>query len=395
MGLPLSYHWGNLLVRKTTTLLTIGVVAAVVGVFAWMTGFASSMNRSLSFASDTGKLIVMKSGATAESNSAIPIDEYNRLSQLDEVARDPKDQQRLASPEALTQVQLPRTADQGLTRANVAVRGVTEMAFRVHRNVRMVEGRMFATGEPEIVVGRKAADQFAGLRLGDNVELGYAGNRAYRVVGYFSADGGPMESELWGYLPSLLNSYQRTMYSSCALRLRDGVDPAAVIERIRGPAIQLTAQTERDYWLSQSTLIQIYLTIVSVLVGIMSLAAVFSIANTMFASVAGRSRELAMLRTIGFPRSQILRSVVWEAVLLSLLGGVLGCVGCMAWLRLAGDTKDMFGANTFTSMAFNIILTPWIVAGSLLLVVFVAVIGAMLPALRASRIDVVTALREA
>jgi putative ABC transport system permease protein len=394
IALPLTYHWRNLFVRKTTTVLTVLVVTAVVGVFAWMAGFAQALDRSLSFASDSGKLIVLKRGATAEGNSAIPIEEFNRLAQLDEVARDPAGGGPLQSPEMLVQVSLPRVRDGGATHANVAVRGVTEAALKVHRNVRPA-GPFLSTGGLDVVVGQKASEQFAGLRVGDVVKLGFGGQRVFRVVGCFSADGGPMESEIWAYLPALMNAYNRSMYSSVSLRLRDGVDPARVVEKIEGPAIQLAARTERDYWQEQSRFIRVYLMITRILVGIMSLAAVFSIANTMFSSVAGRTRELAMLRTIGFPRYEILLSVVIESLFLAVLGGLLGCAGCAAWLWLAGGAKDMFGASTFTVLAFDIRLTPWIVLYALALVGGVAVVGALTPALRASRLDVVTALREA
>ncbi|MEE8170070.1 MAG: FtsX-like permease family protein [Phycisphaerae bacterium] len=393
MALPLSYHWGNLTVRKTTTALTILVVAAVVGVFTWMSGFAGAMQRSLVFANDDAMLIVMKRGATSEGNSAIPIDEYNRLSLLTETARDPESGDPLRSPEMLSQVSLPRVGDPKRSQANVAVRGVTEIAFKVHASVR-VDGPIFSTAEPEVIVGRMAARQFEGLKIGETVSLGYAGDRPYRVVAHFSANDGPLESEIWAYLPSLMNSYQRDMYSSVSLRLADGVDPAAVIEKIEGPSIQLTAVTEKQYWDTQAGNIRLYLKIVSGLVAVMSLAAMFSIANTMFASVAGRVQEFAMLRTIGYSRGSILASVVLEAVILAVIGGLLGVMGCAAWLAAAGSGKDMFGANTFTTLAFDISITPWTVVWSVGLVTLVAVAGAAAPAFKASRLQVVQALRD-
>ncbi|MCH7632905.1 MAG: hypothetical protein IIB59_06795 [Planctomycetes bacterium] len=137
MGLPISYHWRNLLVRKTTTLLTLLVVAVVVGVFTWMMGFASSLTRSLAVASDETKLLILKRGATAESNSAIPIEDFNRLNQLSAIVRD-EDNNPLLSPEMMAQVSLPRERDGGATFANVAVRGVTAAAFKVHRNVKLL-----------------------------------------------------------------------------------------------------------------------------------------------------------------------------------------------------------------------------------------------------------------
>ena len=393
MALPLSYHWRNLLVRRTTTLLTVLVIATVVGVFTWMAGFAAALNRSLSVAAERHKLVVLKRGATSESNSAIPIEDFARLNQLAQVVRDPRTNEPLISPEMMVQVSLPRIRDGGRTFGNVAVRGVNKTAFTVHTNVAL-EGESFSEAEPQVIVGRAAAEQFAGLRIGDSVSLGFGNDRKFRVVGHFSADGGPVESEIWGYLPALMNAYNRSMYSSAWVRLAPGADPAEVIERIKGPAIQLEAATEADYWLAQSQAIRRYLFVAYVLVTVMALAAVFSIANTMFALVAGRTREVAMLRTIGYSGRQILYGFVVESVFLSLLGGVTGCLGCVAWLRLVGGTKDMFGATTFTTMAFKIDFTPGTALAALLLVTAVGMVGAVVPALRASRIAVVTALRE-
>jgi putative ABC transport system permease protein len=294
----------------------------------------------------------------------------------------------------MVQISRPRVRDGGKTWGNIALRGVTETAFKVHPKVRVTEGRVFATGVQEVIVGLSAAKQFAGLNIGDTVDLGYGGNRSYRVVGYFSADGGPAESEVWGYLPSLMNAYNRTMYSAASLRLKDGTNAQSVIRQIEGPAIQLTAQTEAQYWRSQSANINTYLFITKVLVVVMCLAAVFSIANTMFSMAAGRTQEIAMLRTIGFSRMQVLSGFVLESVCLSLLGGAVGCLACLGWLQLVGNTKDMFGATTFTTLAFEIRLTPMTVAWALATVVLVGVIGAWVPAMRAARVAVVAALRE-
>jgi len=394
MALPISYHWRSLFVRKTTTLMTVLVIASVVAVFAYMLGFAASLRASMAMASDEHKVIVIKRGATAESNSAIPTEEFVKLAQVNETAVDPSSKQPLQSPEMLVQVSLPRLRDGGKTFANVAVRGVTDKAFAVHRTIRIAEGRMFETGSREVIVGKSAADQFGGIGIGDTINLGYGGDRSYKVVGLFSAEGGPLESEIWGYLPSLTNAYNRTMYSSVNLRLKDDASAASVVAKIQGPAIQLQAQTEPDYWNEQSRLIRVYLGIAYILVSVMCVAAICSIANTMYAAVAGRTREIAMLRTIGFSERQILTGFILESVLLSLIGGVLGCAACQAWLSLVGSTKDMFGATTFTTLAFQIRLTPLAIAIALVSVAVVGVIGSLPPAVRASRVQVISALRE-
>jgi ABC-type lipoprotein release transport system permease subunit len=395
MALPLSYHWKNLLVRKTTTLLTVLVIAAVVGVFTWMMGFATALRGSLSQAQDDGKILVLRRGSTSESNSAIPVDDFNKLNQLAGVACESIEgrDEPLISPEMVVQISRPRLRDGGATWSNLALRGVTPTAFRVHTNVKPT-GRIFDLGAREVIVGQAAARQFSGLNLGDTLELGYGNDRGYRIVGFFTADGGPAESEVWGYLPSLMNAYNRSMYSSVALRLRDGAGAAAAIEQIEGPAIQLSAHTEGKYWSAQTQNMRVYLMIVRVLVIAMSLAAVFSIANTMFSLVAGRTREIAMLRTIGFAPKTVLWGFVIESVFLSVLGGVAGILGCAAWLRIAGNAKDMFGANTFTTLAFEIHVTAVNVVCALGTVVLIGVLGAWIPARRAARIAVISALRE-
>jgi putative ABC transport system permease protein len=184
------------------------------------------------------------------------------------------------------------------------------------------------------------------------------------------------------------------MYSSAYLRLAEGVGADAAIETIKGPAIQLEARTEGQYWEQQSSNIKTYLTITRMLVIVMSLAAVCSIANTMFAMVAGRGREIAMLRTIGYSGRQILTGFVLEAVLLTLMGGIVGCLGCVTWLWLMGNTKDMFGASTFTTLAFEIQLTPLTAFCALSSVTVVGVAGALIPAMRAANVEVISALRE-
>ena len=395
MALPLAYHWRNLFARRNTTLLTVLVIAAVVATLAWITGFGFALLRSLRVASDEHLLIVMRRGSTSESSSALPVAEYNKLMQVRGVAVDPATGEPLISPETLVQVSLPRLRDRGRTEANVAVRGVTPHAFQVHRNVKLVEGAMFSTGAQQVIVGRKAAQQFAGLKLGDTVNLGFGRDRGYHVVGYFTADGGPTESEIWGYLPSLLNAYNRTLYSSASVRLQPGAAVDEALAQIEGPGIEQTAKTEALYWREQTKLVRAYLFVVGSLVLIMAVAAVCSIANTMFSAVAGRSREIAMLRTIGFSRRQILAGFVFEAVLLGLLGGVVGCLACAGWLEVVGHTKDMYGSTSFTTMAFDIRLTPTIALAALFVVALVGAAGAFFPAWRASRVEMITALREA
>lgn len=394
MALPVIYNCRHLLAHKTTSTLTMLVIAAVVGLFCWLLSFSSALEASLVVAADETKIIVLKQGATSESNSSIPIEDFHKLDQLTGIERDKKTGQALISPEMMVQVYLPRLRDGGKTNCNVAVRGVTDVAFEIHTNVRIVAGRRFGTGTPEVIVGLQASKQFGGLAIGDAVSLGSGRDRAFTVVGHFSAGAGPMESEIWGYLPALMNAASREMYSSAFVRVKEGVRADEVIERITGPAIQMAAQTEASYWRLQSMGIRGYLMVASLLAAVMGLAAVLSIANTMYATVAGRTQEVAMLRTIGYRPRAIMASFLVESALLSLTGGIVGCLGCVLWLATVGNTKDMFGFSTFTTLAFEITLTPKAALTALVSVTLVGMFGSVLPAWRAARTPVVAALRE-
>lgn len=394
MTLPLGYHFRSLFARKATTILTLLVIAAVIAVLTWILGFSAAMGRSMSIASDDRKIIVIRRGSESETNSAILPDEMNRLTQITGVARDASGA-AVISPELMVQASLPRRRDGGRTRANIAVRGVTEMALLAHPIVRL-NGPMVSKSEPEVVVGQRAAEQFDGLAIGSTIKLGVGNNRDYRVVGTFTADGGPLESEIWGYLPSLQDAFRREgVYSSATLRLAPGTNAKDVADTIKGPSIGLSAEPEPQYWARQSKFFDAYKFTGIALVLIIAVAAAIAIANTMFAVVAGRSREIAMLRTIGFSKGSILLGFVIEAVMLSLLGGLLGVALCAGWLAIAGNKKDMFGATTFTTLAFDVQLTPVVVALSMVAVCIVGAAGALAPAIRASRLEPVTALREA
>jgi len=394
LALPISYNYRHLLAHKTTSGMTMLVVAAVVGLFTWLLCFSDALSGSLAVAADPNKIIVLKQGATSESNSALPIADFHLLDQLAGVARDPQTGEALISPEMMVQAYMPRLRDGGKTFGNVAVRGVSDIARAVHPNIKLVEGRWFKKGVPEVVVGMQASKQFGGLAIGDVIALGSSANRNYTVVGHFSADAGPMESEIWGYLPSLMDASNREMYSSAFLRIATGADPQKIIDVIKGPSIQLEAKTEKAYWQLQSIGIQGYLLVASILAAVMGMAAVLSIANTMYASVAGRTQEVAMLRTIGYSQFAILTSFLIEAALMSLAGGIVGCIGCMLWLTFMGNTKDMFGFFTFTTLAFEISLTPVAALTALVSVTVVGTCGALLPAWRAAETPVVEALRE-
>src|SRR5215470_13097830 len=314
MALPLYYNWRNLRVRKLSSALTLIVVAVLVLVLCVLLSFAAGIRASLAASGWSRNLLVLKPGATAESTSIITPDEYGRVVQAHDIARGP-DGELLISQELCTQTSIPRR-NAARNPANVAIRGVDATAFLVHPEVRIVEGRRFEPGQLEIVVGKAARDRFENLRIGGEVRLGRQANRVYRVVGVFDTGGGAFDSEIWGPRAQISDSYNRRFISSAALRLNDDLAATGTIAYINGPAVALESKRETDHYaeLAKKTREIVFLT--TILIIIMSIGAAFAVANTMYAAVDGRRREIAMLRTIGFSKAAIITSFVTESLLI-------------------------------------------------------------------------------
>ncbi|MCZ6697981.1 MAG: ABC transporter permease [Planctomycetota bacterium] len=389
MGLPLRYNWRNLMVRKSATLLTLAIVSAIVFVLAWALAFGRGMQDSMNAGGLDDKLIVIKPGATAESTSIITLEEYNLLTQIQGLAvRD--DGQVLRSGEICAQASLPRRGGQPNQDAPVAVRGIEEIGFDVHTNVRITEGRRFEKGSDELIVGAAIRERIAGLDIGDEIMLGYLGTRPYKVVGIFEADGGPLESEVWGWLPSLRDAFGRELLSSVALRIKDPRQADEIIKRIKQPPFKLNAKSEPRYYsdIAEKSTQIVYLTLI--LVVFMGVGACFAVANTIYTSVANRSREIAMLRTIGYSQRAIVAAFIIEAAMVCGVAGLIGLAGAACF---QGQRQDFMALDTWSTFAYRMNLTPGILVTALAAALLVAVIGAFVPAYRASRVEIVTALR--
>ena len=221
MALPLRYNWRNLFVRKSSTLLTFGVVAVIVFVLTWALAFGNGLRTSLNTGGLADKLIVIKPGATGESTSIISEEEYKLLTQLPGLRRMP-DGQVLTSGEVCTQVSLPRRGDHGTQETPVAIRGIEEIGFAVHENVRLVRGRRFHQGLNELIVGTAILNRVRGLEIGGRVLLGREGTRPFTVVGVFEAGRGALESGLWGSGTCPRHAFRRDPVSDVAWRGEGG-----------------------------------------------------------------------------------------------------------------------------------------------------------------------------
>jgi putative ABC transport system permease protein len=385
MALPFSYNLRNLIVRWRVTTLAIGAIALVVAVLVVLISMAQGFRIALQATGTTENAVLTQRGSTGELTSGISRDHANSVIVDSRVRRD-ADGRPLASPEVFVVASLPR--HDGVV-TNVSLRGVTSRAFEVRHGVRIVRGRSFQRGLNELIVGRRAAERYAGVDVGSTVRLQ---RRDWVVTGVFEANGGGFESEIWGDLDVIAGAFNRRGgFQSVTLRL---VDPASITafnaELQKNPRLQVQLIQERKYYDDQSAQVSLPLMALAAFVAIvMGIGAVFGAMNTMYAIVAARTREIGTLRALGFSRAAILFTFVTESTLLALAGGVLGCALA---IPANGLTSAAGGAN-FAEVSFAFQITaPTLVTG-IVLALLIGMAGGLLPAWRASRLPITAALR--
>jgi len=390
MALPISYNIRNLIVRWKVTLLAIGGIALVVAVMLVLVAMSNGFRTALRATGSTENAIVIQRGQNSELTSGFSRDNANMIMVDSRVARDDQGKP-LASPEIMIVNNMPRRQDG--SSVNVVVRGVTPQAFKVRSIVKIVEGRNFTPGLYELVVGKKASERYVGLEIGHSISLQ---RRAWKVVGVFEADGSGFESEIWGDLEVMGPAFNRSNgYSSLTLRLQDP-SPASLdafnADLKRNPAMQVELIQERTFYDNQAGVISAALIgLASFVAVVMGIGAVFGAMNTMYGIVSARTREIGTLRALGFSRISILTSFVLESTFLALVGGL---IGCLLALPTNGISSAAGGAN-FAEVAFAFRIAPAALAIGLIFAVVMGIVGGMLPAVKASRLPITSALREA
>ena len=385
MALPFNYNIRNLVVRWRVTMLAIVAIALVVAVLVVLVSMAQGFRIALQATGSIDNAVLTQRGSTGELTSGISRDNPNAVIVDGRVKRD-RDGRPMASPEIFVVASLPRKDGPV---ANVSLRGVTPAAFSVRNGVRVVRGRTFQRGLNELIVGRRAADRYAGAGVGSIVRMQ---RRDWTIVGVFEAQGGGFESEVWGDLDVLAAAFnRRNGYQSVTLRLDKPGDVVRFNEELqKNPRMQVQLVQERAYYDNQSSQVSLPLLGLAGFVAIvMGIGAIFGAMNTMYAIVAARTREIGTLRALGFSRVAILVSFVIESALLALAGGLLGC---LVAIPANGLTSAAGGAN-FAEVSFAFQITaPTIVTG-LVLALLMGLAGGLLPAWRASRIPITAALR--
>jgi putative ABC transport system permease protein len=389
MALPLAYNIRNVRIRWQVTLLAVFGVALVVAVFAVLMSMSEGFAAALRTTGRPDNAMIVQRGSGSELTSAVPLADRNMIVVDDRVARDASGQP-LASWEWVVVIGLPKVTD-GMP-ANVTLRAVTPRAFEVRGGVTIVEGRSFTPGLDEVIVGRKLTSRIRGLAIGS--EVPYQQKR-FKIVGLFESTGGAFESEIWGDFDTLGAIFQRGAGSnSLVVRMKDPATIPDLDRWIRAqPQMQLQALSERKYYEEQAgPLARTLRGLATFVAVVMGIGAVFGAINTMYAIVSARTREIGTLRALGFSRRSILVSFLIESVILAAVGGA---IGCLLAFPMNGFSTGTGQTQSFSEIAFAFRITPGIVVTGMTFAVLMGVLGGLLPALRAARMPITSALREA
>jgi len=373
--------------RLGPSLVILVGLAGVVAVFTALLAMAEGFRSTLESTGRKDIAIVLRGGSSAELNSGLPREQGTLIKQAPGVAQDAGGRP-LASAEMMVIAELVKTGEK--LGSNITVRGVEPAAFDLRPQLKIVEGRRFEPGLKELIVGRGVVAQFQGAGLGQTLRMR---GSEWTVVGIFES-GDANESELWADVEVAQSAFARQGYSSIRLQLADAKGLQTVKDALTAdPRLNVDVQTEEQYYSGQTKQFrQTIGMLAGVVTLIMALGATFAALNTMYAAVGTRAREIATLRAIGFGGFPVVISIMLESLALALIGGVAGAL--IAYLLFNNMAVSTLGAN-FTQIVFRFAVTPALVQMGLVIAVIIGMVGGFLPALRAARQPVTTALRAA
>lgn len=385
--IPAKYNVRNLRVRWVTTLMTVVSTGLVVWATVLTFGLVEGLEHALRISGEPLDLIVLRKGTTEETSSSIEQNVAKEISNLEGIATDAAGQP-LCSSEFVTILTKPRRGDGGTT--NLIVRGLQDVGRTMRPSFKIVRGRDVKPGVNEVITSERMAERFQNLALGEKLEI----NKVFfEVVGYFEAAGSSAESEVWTDLRDLTGACRTPEALSCVnLRCRDEAAKSALLKRLRDDEqFKLDAIDEPAYFERQMNA-AIAIKYAGIAIALfLTMGAMFAAANTMYAAVASRGREIGALRAIGFSRRSILFSFLLESVMLCLLGGAMGCLGT---LPLNGFSTGTANWATFSEITFAFRFGPTVLLQGVLMAVAMGLVGGLFPALRAVRMPIIQALRE-
>ena len=385
MAIPLKYNLRNLVARRVSTLMTIGTIALVVAVFVALFALANGLNSALIATGTPENVIIIRQGSQTEMQSGVSKEAFQIIQTLPGIARDQEGKPR-ASAEIAVIVNLPRR-ETGQS-SNVTLRGLSDIGFSMRPQIKLVEGRMFHSDVGEAIVSQKIADRFS-AGLGETLQLG---RRGLTIVGVFEAGGTSFDSEIWSSVNDVADAFDRSGYSSALVRAESVATRDQLVSRIEADQrLKLEAKPEVKYYEEQTTASAPIRSLGIFVAIIMGIGACFGGMNTMYASVAHRTREIGTLRALGFSKAAVMTSFVIESMMLALIGGA---VGCLLALPVNGIATGTMNFRTFSELAFSFRITPDLVLSALIFSLVLGLVGGLLPSRLAARMPITKALRE-
>jgi putative ABC transport system permease protein len=388
MTIPFTYNLRNLVVRKTTTLMTAAGIGLTVSVLVSSLALVNGLRTAFANTGNALQILVLRKGGTSELGSAVSREGFAQLRSMNGIARS-KSGEPMVSLEMVQVINLPSVDNSQGRGMNVTVRGLSPAGIDM-RNVRLISGRWFEAGRREIVVGKSVAKRYPQAQIGRRLRFGRGD---WEVVGVMDGGQSAVNSEMWGDLNQISSDYNRQdTLSSILVRVTDAAAVPALINGINDDRqVNLSAMPERQYYASQTSSGAPLEFLGIFIAAIMAIGSSFAAMNTMYAAVARRSSEIGTLRVLGFSRGSILLSFLIEAILLSIAGGVFGC---LIALPLNSVTTGVGSFFTFSEIAFNFRVGLSTVAIGLLFAMLVGAAGGFFPARNAAKKEILGALRE-
>ena len=386
MVIPFSYTAKNLGARKMTTALTAAGMALVVFVFATVLMLQEGLKKTLVDTGSPDNVVVTRRSAGTEVQSGIDRAQAAVVESQPEIAYGADGKVRVSKEMVVLITLQKRDSDKP---SNVIIRGLGDEGRAMRPQVRITQGRMFKPGSSEIVAGRSIAGRFRGAGVGEQLRFGM---RDWVVVGTFDANGSGFDSEIWGDVDQLMQAFRRPVFSSLILKLGDPARFDSLKQHLESdPRLTVEAKRESVFYAEQSEVLANFIGYLGLTLSVIfSIGATIGAMITMYASVASRTAEIGTLRALGFRSSGILVVFLVEALLLGLVGGVIGLFFASFMQFLTISTMNW---QSFAELAFSFTLNPSIVAKSLAFALFMGLLGGFLPAVRASRLNIVDALR--
>jgi len=388
MKIPLNYIARNLWTRRLTTGLTAAGLALVVFVFATVLMLDEGLKKTLVTTGEYDNVVLIRRASETEVQSGVYRDQATIAASHPAIALG-QDGQPLVSKETVVLIALNKRGSE--KPANVVIRGVSQLGLTLRPQVKLSSGRMFRPGSSEIVAGNGIAKRFTGAGIGETLRFG---QREWTVVGVFDAGNSGFDSEIWGDADQLMQAFRRPVFSSVIVRLNDSREFDAFKKDIEtDQRLTLEAKREQTFYADQSKALSTFISILGLTLSIIfSIGAMIGAMITMYASVANRVAEIGTLRALGFKRRDILAAFLAEALLLAMAGGVVGLFFASFMQFLSFSTVNF---QSFAELAFGFTLNPAIVIKTLLFAIVMGLVGGVLPAVRAARMQIIDSLRAA